>query len=351
MAMNVFQRKGRPGWYIRVRNQGRLIVRGSFSTQHAAQIALGDLRREIERGELGITTKTKMTLKEFTDKRFLSWAKVHKRTWENDQRSLKGKILPKLGHLALPDLTLERVEKYLTARLKEIKPSSANREAALLRKMLNLAVQWNLLEDNPLTKLDMFPESPSRNPTITSDDEAKLLAACQPWLRRLVEAALLTGARQGELLALCWKHIDFEGQQIIIADSKTGQPRLVPLHPHLESRFKGREGQPDERVFTLSNGKPIHQHTCSQAYRRKRKKLGLDVKFHDLRHIAITRMLAGRAGAMQVSTVVGHKSLLVTRRYSHLTVPDLRDAVGVLSVQQPGEPEIHGEHALEHEEE
>jgi len=274
-------------------------------------------------------------LKEFTEKRFLPWAKVHKRTWKNDQRSLNGKVLPKLGHLALPDLTLQRVEKYLNARLKEIKPSSANREAALLRKMLNLAVQWNLLEDNPLMKLDMFPESPSRNPTITSDDETKLLTACQPWLRRLVEAALLTGARQGELLALRWKHIDFEGRQIIIADSKTGLPRQVPLHPHLASTLSDRKGEPNDHVFTLSGGKPIHQHTCSQAFRRLRKKLNLDITFHDLRHFAITRMLAGGAGAMQVSTVVGHKSLLMTRRYSHLTVPDLHDAVRVLSVEAP----------------
>ncbi len=114
---------------------------------------------------------------------------------------------------------------------------------------------------------------------------------------------------------------------MVIPDSKTGIPRTVPLHPALLKDLVVRRGRPDAPVFPLDDGRPIDPHTCSQGFRRLVRKLGLPLRFHDLRHVAATRMLARGAGVIQISSLLGHRTLAMTRRYSHVTIPDLRKAI------------------------
>lgn len=338
---NIFQRPDRPGFYVRLDFQGRRIVRGSYSTAAMAQIALADLRRDLERGTLGLPVDCRLTLAEFAEQRYLPWARQHKRTWSNDELSLRSRILPKLGALPLAQVTLDRVERYLSQRLKHVKPSSANREAALLRRMMGLAWKWDLIAENPLRKLDLFREPPPRMPNLQAEDEARLLAAAHPWLRRIVQAALLTGARKGELVSLQWRHVDFDQRLLVIPDSKSGLPRSVPLHPALLQDLKARRGHLDALVFTLDDGRPVDPHTCSQGFRRLVRKLGLPLRFHDLRHVAATRMLSQGAGVIQIASLLGHRTLAMTRRYSHVTIPDLRKAIEGLpepAVEADGSP-------------
>ncbi len=333
MAKNIFKRPGRPGWYIRVIHEGRPIVRGSFSSTAAAQIALANLRKDLERGELGLPKKCRIPLRQFAEERYIPWARQHKRTWETDRLMLQAKILPKLGHLTLSEISRVRVERYMSDRLVSVKPPSANREGALLRKMMSLAADWGMIDENPLRRLDLFPEAPARSPVLIASDEARLLKAAQPWLRRIIEAALLTGARQGELLALKWRHIDFDAGLIVIEDSKSGHPRTVPLHLRLAALLRPERGLPEGLVFTLF-GRPVLHHSCSQAFRRLVRRLGLPLRFHDLRHIAASRMLSGGAGVLQIADILGHKTLAMTRRYSHVSVADRKAAIATLQLNE-----------------
>ena len=333
MAKNIFRRPGRQGWYIRVIHDGKTIIRGSFSTTAAAQIALATLRRDLERGDLGLAKKCRTPLRQFAEDRYIPWARLHKRTWETDRLTLQANILPKLGSLTLSEISRTRVERYLSDRLAAVKPASANREAALLRRMMGLAVEWNLIDENPIRRLNLFPESPPRCPILSSEDEFRILKACQPWLLRIVQAALLTGARQGELLALKWRHIDFDNGLMVIEDSKTGHPRSVPLHPHLAELLRAVRGLPEGFVFVL-DGKPVQvkHHSCSQAFRRLVRHLKLPLRFHDLRHIAASRMLSGGAGVLQIADILGHKTLAMTRRYSHVSIADRKAAIANLQI-------------------
>jgi integrase len=340
MAHNIFKRPGRKGWYVRVIRNGRRIIRGSFSTISAAQLALARLRRDLERGELGLPKRSGMSLREFTEQRYLPWAEQHKRSWATDASLLRARVLPKFGGHTLSDVTRERVERYLKDRLAEVKPASANREAALFRRMLNLAVEWNLLDENPLARLRLFPESPPRLPTLDLADEARLLDACPTWMRPVVRLAVTSACRLGELLALKWRHADFDAGTLAVENpEKKGNPRVVPLHPALLDDLRRRRGLPEGFVLLGEDGEhPPHENSVTHAFKRTARRIGRpDLRFHDLRHVAATRLLASGASLPEVMAVTGHKTVPMGLRYAHATRSRLQDLIARMPVATCGE--------------
>lgn len=328
--------RGKPGrqrYYVRVKIDGVDYNRGGFDTLEAAQIALADIRRDAERRELGLPVTTRMTLAAFAEERYLPWARLHKRpnTVEINELTLERRILPVFGRMALSDVTAQRVRVYLESRRADVKPATCNRELALLRHMMTRAVAEGLLADNVLLGLKAFPEPPERVPTLSREDEARLLQRLILWARPVVEAALLTGARQGELLALRWRHVDFDGAALVIEDSKNHKPRRVPLHPHLADALRARRGLPDGYVFTMPNGRPIKRYTCSQAFRRAVKREGLPLRFHDLRHVFATRWIAAGGGLLELKEILGHRSMAMVNRYAHVQMDGMRAGMARLA--------------------
>ncbi len=151
MPKNDFKRPGRPGWYVRVKVNGRVIVRGSYSTISLAQVALADMRREIERGRLGLPKRTRTTFREFVDNVFCPWADNHLRpaTRKNYRTALRHALLTAFGSLTLRDITRERVETSLESRGREVQGASANRDLALLSRILTMACEKGEIEVNP----------------------------------------------------------------------------------------------------------------------------------------------------------------------------------------------------------
>lgn len=322
---NVFKRG--EVWYVRLWVDGREIRKSAGRSRQAAQVLLARLRTDAERSRVGLGKLCRQTLADFAP-RYLDWAKQHKRSWSRDERSL-GVLLPALGHFRLADLTIARVEDFMRERRKAVSGPSVNREVACLRKLLSLAVERGELEANPIRRIRLYQESPGRLPLLEPDDEQRLLAACQPWLARAVRLAVLTGCRQGELLALRWRHVDFDGQGLVVEDSKSGESRRLPLHPSALAELRAARGLPDGYVIALPSGDQPLPHSVTVAFRRAVARAGLkDLRFHDLRHIAGTRLLATGASLPEVASFLGHKTLAMSRRYAHTTWTRLSDLVG-----------------------
>lgn len=113
-----------------------------------------------------------------------------------------------------------------------------NRELSVLKHMLNKAVEWAMLEVSPFKrgKSLMFKENNERLRFLTEEEIEPLLAACLPHLRPIVETALLTGMRAGELLSLRWDQI--VNGMIYLKDTKCNKPRQIPISERLELRQK-----------------------------------------------------------------------------------------------------------------
>jgi integrase len=234
-------------------------------------------------------------------------------------------LLVPFGHLRLTECTRSRVEAFMRDRREEAAPATVNRQVALLRKALSHAQEVGKLEANPLRGIKLFAEAPARQPTLEAEDEGRLMEACPPWLAWLVRLALYTGCRQGELLALRWRHVEFNGAALVVEDSKSGEGRRVFLSEGLLAELRRRRGTPGGAVVTLPNGKPPSGDRATRGFRRAAQTIGRpELRFHDLRHVAGSRLLDAGASLPDVATVLGHKTLVVARRYAHSSPGRLR---------------------------
>jgi integrase len=96
--------------------------------------------------------------------------------------------------------------------------------------MFNLAIKWDFAEINPVKKVSFFKERSGRLRYLTSEEIERLLSVCPAHLRNIVELAIHTGLRRGELFSLKWRDIDFENRMLTIQDTKNHEDRVIPLN-------------------------------------------------------------------------------------------------------------------------
>ena len=211
-------------------------------------------------------------------------------------------------------------------------PATAIREINTISHALDIAQrEWGIhLARNP-AKLVRRPSAPKgRTRRLEGDDEANLLAACDtgrnPWMKPLVILAVETGMRRGEILGLRWEHVDLERRIVHLAITKNGDSRDVPLSTRATDTLVGLMQQPErdaERVF------PVSDNAIRLAWEHLRVRAGVgDLHIHDLRHEAVSRLFEKGLDIMEVSTISGHKTLTMLKRYTHLRAEDLVARLG-----------------------
>ena len=323
---NIFKRG--KSWYVRFTINGRDVKRSAGRSKQAAQELLVKLRREAERSAAGLpkNPQTVKTLEQWGPV-YMEWAKVHKRSWNRDEWCL-AQLVEVFGHLRMTEITKQRVEAFMRDRRKEVAAATVNRQVALLRKVLSHAVEAGEIDMNPLQRIRLLKEAPARSPVLELDDERKLIEAAVPWFGFMIRMAVLTGCRQAELRALKWKHVNFDTGTLTIEDSKSGESRQVIIHPVLLEELRTRRQMPEANVIVLPNGRVPSASGVAHAMQRATKKIDREgLRFHDLRHIAGTRLLASGASLPEVASFLGHKTLTIARRYAHVTQTRLRDLI------------------------
>jgi integrase len=226
------------------------------------------------------------------------------------------------AHFAL--LTTADISTYRDERLREVAPASVLREINTISHAIDTARrEWGIhLAQNPC-KLVRRPSPPrGRSRRLVADEEQRLLEAADDgrvdYMRPLIILAIETGMRRGELLSLCWKHIDLEGRVAHLALTKNGDSRDVPLSSRAIETLRGLQRGERERVFTVA------PNAVRLAWERLVRRVGLkDLHFHDLRHEAISRLFERKFNVMEVSAISGHKELRMLKRYTHLQASDL----------------------------
>jgi integrase len=209
-----------------------------------------------------------------------------------------------------------------------------NRKIAALSKILRHAHDLGIIDRVP--KLTRLPERQGRVRWLTRDEEAEVVARFRhlgrPRMALLVEWLADTGMRVGEALRLRWEDLNAVGDMLVatVWESKSGSSRSVPLTTRcrrvVEEMDRGRAG---DGPFTR-----ISQDAFNKEWVLVRRDLGKadDDQFvpHALRHTCASRMVQAGVELLVVRELLGHKTLSVTLRYSHLAPRNLRDAVRTL---------------------
>ena len=180
-----------------------------------------------------------------------------------------------------------------------------------------------------MTRVAKLKESSGRVRYLTEQELPKLLAACRASknkdLTLAVLLALSTGARQSEVMSLRWRQIDLKAQTATLYDTKNGTARTLPIVGDaleiLKDRAKVRKID-DDRVFPAG---PRAKSEDAVADLRAPWEAALakadiaDFHWHDLRHTTASYMAMSGVSQLEMAKLLGHKTLAMTMRYSHLS--------------------------------
>jgi len=205
--------------------------------------------------------------------------------------------------------------------------ATVNRYLAGLSSCLGYGVktlQW--IERNPCERIQKPEESKGRVRFLSDDERAALLAACKPHddLYLAVVLALSTGARQAEIMTLRYGQIDFKRQVIALTHTKNGETRALPLvgtaFTLLQERARVRS-LTDDRVFPPTRAaKKADCLDLRQPWEKALKAAGIaDFHWHDLRHTAASYLAMSGVSLVEISKVLGHRTMQMVSRYSHLS--------------------------------
>jgi integrase len=186
---------------------------------------------------------------------------------------------------------------------------------------------------NPVRKesVSRYSENQAKQRFLIRDEQEALLSASKKanWGKfyLVVLLAITTGARKGEILNLKWSDIDFQNRTALLAVTKNGKPRLIPLtQPVIAELMKYRE-RSDFLIFhnTVSRTSPFD---ISKSWATALKVSGIGhCRFHDLRHTAASNLVKSGRSLFEVGTLLGHSSTSMTARYAHLAIEDTRNMV------------------------
>lgn len=326
--MPTIRKKGDRQWHVQVRKRGYPRQTRTFSTRADAEKWGTIVEAEMERGVFVSRTEAETTTLREVAERYRREVLPTKRGAAADASRLNT-LLTHFGDFKLAAITSSLVAQFRDARLKSVGPQSVIHEINLLNRVLKAAtMDWGIALPGGLPTAQVRkPSRPRGRERRVSQKQidAILAHSGSTELATVVALAIETGMRRGELAALTWEHIDLEQRVAHLPQTKTDAPRDVPLSSAAVAALENVSGRHVGRVFKMQ------AESMSQALERACESHRADVsdlRFHDLRHEATSRLFEKGLNVMEVAAITGHKTLDMLKRYTHLKAQDLARRLG-----------------------
>ena len=306
-------------WQARVSRKGEQSLVKTFQSKEDAERWARSVEVEWDRGTYAnIHQAQKTTLGELIE-RYLREVTPLMRGAGADTIRLKAIMRRPIANENMATLSPSKIAKYRDQRLQEIKPSTVVRELAYFSSIINHARrEWGIHTPNPVLSVRKPAQPQGRNRVLNYEEEQRLLFACEPkanrniYTRPFVILALETAMRRGEILSLRWENINLIKRTAYLALTKNGESRTVPLSTRAIETLQALPRSIDGRVL------PINFAALETNFKRARERANLlDLRIHDLRHTAATRLSEKLPNLLELSAVTGHKQLSMLKRYYH----------------------------------
>jgi integrase len=324
----------------------RVDIKRRARTEGHARKLIGEILKEVEDGGERVVEAARMTVAELADyyeENYLFEAEyVEGRKVAGVRSPVRHKQTLKplkeyFGRALMRSVTTGDVERYKRERLSQDvvfknkggeetlrrrrAVASVNRELATLRRMFSIAQREGWVARNPCLaarSLISAADEVKRTRIITREEERVLLAACKgkrAHLRAIIVCALDTGMRHGEIVKLRWSDVDFKNKAITVRafNTKTATERRVGL----TDRLAGELLLLPEELRSDGEGLVFGVEGCvTKGFRGTANAAGLaDVRFHDLRHTAATRLVRSGMPLPEIARILGHADISTTYRY------------------------------------
>lgn len=274
---------------------------------------------------------------------------------------IRREILPAIGTVPVGEVTAEHLDWLYSALLaRGMQPGSIRQVHAIVRRAYKQAIMWQWVTTNPaamttppaVRTAQLRPPSPS-----VISELIQRARADDPQLASLLLFAAVSGARRGEICALRWSHVDLETGTVTISratvdiaghitekDTKTHAARLIALPPVVVADLIAQRERVTARAgrfvlesfvwpapFDIAGMNPWRPDLVTGAFRRLCREVGVQARFHDLRHAVATQLLAAGVDVRTVSGRLGHAKASTTLDiYSHWVPAADREAANVL---------------------
>jgi integrase len=324
--MAAINKRGPYQWQVKIRRKGYPVQSKTFETYEDAASWARMIENEMDRGVFVSRKEAESTTLGEALERYESEKTEQKKGAAQERHRIAMFKRSALADRFLASIRSTDIAKYRDKRLKEGKsPFTVNNEMILLSSLFNVAAkEWGFESlNNPVAKVARPKLPRGRDRRLYEGEEETLLEELPDNIKPVFIIALETAMRLSEITSMEWKNVNLARRTITLEDTKNGESRTVPLSTRAVSVLKALPRNIKGRVFNISSNhvsKTFHD-TC--------KKSGIeDLRFHDLRHEATSRLFEKGFNPMEVASITGHKTLQMLKRYTHLKAEDLAQRLG-----------------------
>jgi integrase len=363
MARGIY-RRGNVYWIRYAGLDGRIVRESSSSDKFRDAEALRIQRKQ------AIKEGKQPEIKRIANHTFNELAEQYKK-WAEKQRCFTSKNylidqlkeifgnlpLRRFNTMLLEQFQSERLQKgkerevkagYKPIPIKGNKPATVNRFMATLSHMFTKAVEWEMVEEETLKrirKVKFLPENNKRLRFLSKEECQALISVCDAHLKPIVITALNTGMRKGEILSLKWDNVDLRHGFILLDITKNGERREIPINDTLRSTLQDITRRLDIPYVFYDPVTGNHYQDVKRSFHTALRIAKIrDFHFHDLRHTFSSHLVMSGVDLTTVKELLGHKTLTMTLRYSHLAPSHKVKAVDVLDNtlnERPSAQKVH----------
>jgi integrase len=321
-------RKRNSKWQAIIRHKNIGTVTRSFKSKSHAIKWVHEQENIIEAGHYGLLKPDSVILGELLS-RYCEEITQGKRSANTEERRLNRLIKDPISALTLDKLSSSAIAAFRDRRLPD-GARTTHYDLTLIRHCLKIAIhEWGLmLSSNPVDFIKMPPASKPRQRRLNKGEYERLEQASHltlnPHIWPIIVFAIETGMRRSEILGLTWENINQEKQLAYLPLTKNGTSREVPLSKKAVQVLSNQRARQD-----IPAPFPVNANAFRSAWERLRKRADLsDLRFHDLRHEAISRFFEMGLSIPEVALISGHKDAKMLFRYTHLRAGNIIAKLG-----------------------
>ena len=315
-------RKRNAKWQAIVRHKSIGTLAKTFPSKLLAQQWSREQELRLAKGDFGKLLSDGVELRELLIK-YRDTVTSQKRGRATEHRRINRLISDPISATPLSQLSSQLLATFRDRRLQDGVRASQY-DLVIIRHCIKVAInEWGvLLESNPADRIKLPPSPKARERRLKHSEFEQLKAASKETINRnvwpVVVFGIETGMRRSEILSLKWDSICFSNKVASLALTKNGFSRKVPLSPQALAVLS------DQRDLGAPVPFPINDNAFRLAWNRLRARTNItDLRFHDLRHEAISRFFEKGLSIAEVAAISGHKDPRMLFRYTHLDATEI----------------------------
>ena len=309
-------------WQCRIQRQGFPILSKAFDTKEDAQRWARGVERAMDLGEYTSADTTVTTLADLLN-RYEKEVTPSKRGAPQEKYRLAVINADKIATLNVKSITAVEIAGFRDRRLAKVKQITVLHDLCTLSAVFEHArLEWSYPITNPVKGIRKPAMGKGRDRRLNGNEEERLLAELQhcrsSWIKPLFQFSIETACRRSEALKLKWADVDLAKRIAVLRGTKNGDTRVIPLSGKALRLLSALPRDLKGNVF------PVPMPTVRSAFECACKRANIeDLRWHDLRHEAVSRLHELGLSTVEVASISGHKTLACLARYSHMKVERL----------------------------